>query len=126
MVKIAKQLFRFGFSGIVVTLLDFAIVYLLGTYTGFPVLVVTFLSYLVSMVVNYFLTVKWVFETDGNHKRNMTVFFVLGIVALGITQLVMWLGTSVFDYYFMAVKVVATISVNVFNFISRKLLLERR
>ena len=126
MERLIKQVLKFGTSGIIVTILDFALVYVLGTYTVIPIMWVTFISYVISSILNYLLTVRWVFETDGNHKKNMIIFFSLGIVALCITQFVMWVGTEFFSFYFMVVKVVATIAVNVFNFITRKMFIEKK
>ena len=121
---VIKQLFRFGIVGVFVTALDFGLVYFWGTYTKLPVLAGTFLAYVLATIVNYILTVKWVFVTDENHKKNLTIFVGLGIIALGITQFVMWVGTEKFSLYFMFVKVIATIIVNIFNFVTRKLFLE--
>lgn len=126
MVELIKQVLKFGASGIIVTLLDFTLVYLLGTFTGIPILLVTLIAYISSSILNYALTVRWVFETDGNHKKNFIIFFSLGIITLGITQLVMWIGTELFDFYFMIVKIVATLVVNAFNFITRKIFIEKK
>lgn len=122
--NIIKQILRFGMAGIIVTILDFSLVYIGGRFTDIPILYVTFVSYLVALVVNYILTVKWVFRTDNNHKRNITVFLILAVCALGITQLVMWLGVEIFGLYFMYVKVISTLCVNIFNFIGKKTCLE--
>lgn len=126
MIELVRQIFRFGATGIFITILDFIFVYVLGTWTDIPVLYITFISYMLLSLINYVLNVKWVFITDNNHKRNIIIFFIIGIVALGITQLVMWIGTEIFHVYFMVVKCVSTVIVNVFNFVSRKLFLEKR
>lgn len=124
MKDLLRQILKFGIAGVIVTSLDFMMVYLLGTYSTIPILYVTFISYLVALIVNYILTVKWVFRTDNNHKRNITVFLILAACALGITQLVMWLGVEVLGLYFMYTKIISTLCVNIFNFIGKKTCLE--
>mgnify|MGYP002519589731 FL=1 len=54
------------------------------------------------------------------------VFILLSIVGLGINELIMWIMDKEFGIYYMISKIVATIVVMCYNFITRKLFLEKR
>ena len=86
----------------------------------------------VSVIVNYILSITMVFDADkdANKVKQFVVFLILSIIGLGINQLIMWGGTSWLDQYmersYMLVKIVATAVVMVYNFITRKIFIEKK
>jgi putative flippase GtrA len=72
--------------------------------------------------------VRWVFDVGENHSKavDFTAFMLLGVVGLGLNQLLMWLFVSEAGIHYMVSKLFVTAIVMVYNFITRKLVLERK
>lgn len=127
MKKLIKQLFRFGIVGGIAFLIDYGCLYAFTEWLGIYYLVSSLLSFTISTVFNYIASVKWVFDVNKAHsgKRNFVIFIVFSVIGLGINELIMWLGVEKLGLYYMLVKIGATAIVMVFNFITRKLFLEK-
>ena len=74
------------------------------------------------------MPVKWVFDAkkDANKTQEFIVFIVLSVIGLGINQLFMWLFVDMMHIYYMLSKIIATVIVMVYNFITRKIFLEKK
>lgn len=125
--NIFQQLIRFGFVGGSATILDYAIMIFLTEVFNINYLLSSSISFSISVIYNYFLSVKWVFNVSENRNKtfDFTVFIILSIIGLGINQLIMWLSVSHFNIHYIISKVIATIIVMIFNFITRKIFLEK-
>ena len=101
---------------------------LLTEVAGIVYLVSSACSFTVSVIVNYILSVTFVFETDKEKCRikEFIVFVFLSIIGLGINQLCMWFGVELLHISYLIVKIGATAVVMVYNFISRKLIIEKK
>ena len=126
MKKLIQQLVRFGFVGGSAFLIDYGILFLLTERFGIHYLISGFISFSVSVVYNYILSVYWVFDVSGgrNAVKDFSVFIILSIIGLLINQLIMWLSVDKAGLYYMAAKLIATAVVMVFNFVTRKKFLE--
>lgn len=119
------QLFRFGIVGVIATFIDFLILYLFKEYCGFSVLLASFLAYVVSSVINYLLSTRWVFKSNTLSEHNkIIIFIIISLIGVILNELIMYFGELVSIYY-MITKVISTIVLLVFNFISRKIFLEK-
>ena len=66
------------------------------------------------------------FDTEkGNNLKNFSLFIVLSVIGLGINQLLMWIGVEILGIYYMISKIIATGIVMLYNFITRKVILEK-
>ena len=85
------------------------------------------ISFSVSVIFNYILSTKWVFSTKEKQTlKDFVIFVLLSVVGLGINQLIMYLGINKLNIYYMIVKLFATAIVMVYNFITRKLIIEKK
>ena len=50
----------------------------------------------------------------------------MSIIGLGLNQLLMWLPVEKMEIYYMMAKIMVTVVVMVYNFITRKLFLEKK
>ena len=125
--KLFKQIFKFGIVGGIAFVIDYSILVICKELLGLNVLLSAAIAFSISVIVNYILSVKWVFDVNNdNKKKNFILFVVLSIVGLLLTELIMWLGTDKLKISYLIVKIVATIIVMVFNFVTRKILLEKK
>lgn len=121
-----RQVFRFGTVGGICFLIDYGLMVLLTEAAGLHYLISCTISFSVSTVINYILSMLFVFDSDSSRRRfrEFVHFTVLSLIGLGCNTLLMWLFTGVAGWHYMISKIVVTVIVMVYNFISRKLLFE--
>lgn len=97
-------------------------------------------GFCISLVFNYFMSMKFVFERrdDMNRGKEFLIFTVLSAIGLGINELILYFGVIACDKVIPSVvaeypsvvtagvKMFATGVVMVYNFISRKMTLEKK
>ena len=143
--KLFAQIIKFGFVGVISFLVDFVIstglVAILNGVTtkDFAALAGAFMGFTVSVIVNYILSMRYVFirNEELGRKKEFAVFIILSLIGLGINELIIWICTRIYNanagladiidfvVWFAASKIVATAIVMVYNFISRKIFLEK-
>ena len=126
--KLIEQMIKFGFVGFLCFFIDYGIMVLLTEVAGIVYLVSSACSFTVSVIVNYILSVTFVFETDKEKSRikEFIVFVFLSIIGLGINQLCMWFGVELLHISYLIVKIGATAVVMVYNFITGKMTVEKK
>lgn len=129
MKNLFSQLIKFVLVGGIAFLIDYGIMVFLTEVFKIPSLISAAISFTVSVIFNYISSVKWVFDVDkekNSKTKELVVFILLSIVGLGINELIMWIMDKEFGIYYMISKIVATIVVMCYNFITRKLFLEKK
>lgn len=126
MKKLIRQIIKFGIVGTICFLIDYALLYLCTEYLGMHYLISGICSFTVSVVVNYYLSSRFVFVMKiKNIKEEFFLFVLLSVVGLGINEVILGILTETFSVYYMFSKIVATAIVMVYNFVTRKVLIER-
>lgn len=124
--KIFKQLFRFGIVGFTAFLIDAGLLYILTDFLHIHYLISSVISFTVSLIYNYILSIFWVFDVKKKQTyKEVLLFTILSVIGLGINQLVMYLGVDLLNIYYMLCKIMATIIVMIYNFITRKIFIEK-
>ena len=141
MKNLMEQILKFGVVGFVCFLIDFGITTGFTNFLGVHYLISKFLGFVISAVVNYILSIKFVFtkKKEKKKKKEFTVFIILSAFGLLINEVVMYVcmdGIYVNNGFLQEAvtremmvslsSIVATGIVMVYNFISRKLFLERK
>ena len=125
MKKLINQILKFGVVGGIAFAIDYGILFLLAKVIGLNELISAAISFIVSLTFNYFLSTKWVFEAKKQTPKEVIIFVLLSVVGLGINEVLIYLGTKKLGIDVMIVKLFATAIVMVYNFITRKLILEK-
>jgi putative flippase GtrA len=122
----ASQVVRFCIVGTIAFIIDFALLVFLSSTCGINYLISATVSYSISLVFNYFASMRYVFKRkEGmSRRREFIVFVVLTLVGLGINDLCMWLGVEFLTIDYRLVKIGATAIVMVWNFATRKVFLD--
>ena len=124
--KLFKQLFRFGVVGGLAFLIDAGLLYILTEFCHIHYLISSVISFTVSLAFNYILSIIWVFDVKKKQTyKDVILFVVLSVIGLGINQLVMFLGVDLLHIYYMLCEVISTIIVMIYNFITRKIFIEK-
>ena len=126
--KLLNQIARFGVVGVIAFVIDYGVLLFLTEMCHVHYLVSSAAAFLVSVIFNYILSIAFVFETDKNQRKStqFTLFALMSAGGLGINQLMMWLLSDLLFIPYQLSKFFATAVVMVYNFITRKLFLERK
>ncbi len=122
------QFIKFGFVGGICFLFEYAVFFLLSDLIEIDVLIANAIAFLLSTVLNYILSMRFVFKAreDSARWRLFAIFVILSIVGLGISEGIVWLGVVVLEINKYISKLAATAIVLVYNFITRKAFIEAR
>jgi putative flippase GtrA len=121
-----RQIRNFLIVGGVAFFIDYSILFGMTSILGINYLIANCISFTISMIVNYILNLKFVFKADDNNINNFLKFIIIAILGLIINQIVMWVLTTNIGVYYLTSKIVATLLVMIWNFIMRKIFLEKR
>lgn len=122
-----SQFARFLVVGLASFAVDYGLFVLLFHTFSVQYIVASTISFSISLVLNYILTLKFVFEARPGRRifHEFAAYIGLNIIALGLNQLILYLSVDLLGMSPFVGKLVATALVLVYNFISRKLLIER-
>lgn len=149
MKKLVEQILKFGVVGVVCFLIDFIITTataaVLREQFAMPVgraaLIGAFWGFVISVIINYILSMKFVFARKENmsRKKEFIIFTILSLLGLVLNELIIKVSIDVIYENWLwlkqlmgpglvtaGAKIVATAIVMVYNFITRKLFLEEK
>lgn len=125
MKNLINQIMKFGVVGFLCFFIDFGILFLLTDIFKVNHLISAPISFTISVIVNYILSIKWVFDVnDKNKKLKFILFIVFSVIGLLMNELIMYIGVDKLLFNYLLVKIFSTAVVMVFNFITRKMFLE--
>lgn len=116
------QMFRYTFVGGAAFLVDFGSLFILTDFFGLYYLISAAIAFILGLIANYSLSISWVFNkrTLGNKKLEFGVFALIGIVGLGLNELLIWFLTEDLQLYYLISKIIAAILILFWNFFARK------
>ena len=126
-INLLVQIFKFVIVGGIATIIDWIIYYIFYKLLKFNPLIANIFSFSISVIYNYIASVKWVFNVNKNKtKRRMFIEFMLfSILGFILTELLLWIFIDILSINGMLSKIIATIIVMIFNFITRKIIFEK-
>jgi putative flippase GtrA len=119
------QLFRYTFVGGFAFLIDFSTLYILTDNFKVHYLLAGGVSFILGLIANYILSVKWVFNSKKVENRflEFILFTLIGMVGLGLNELFLWILTDLLLIYYLLSKIVTTFLIYFWNFFARKYIL---
>lgn len=121
------QLIRFGVVGIIAAIVDVGVLVALKEFLHVDVLLSSAISFSVSVIVNYLLSMSFVFKSKTENKlKEFIIFVLLSIGGLCLNQLILWFGVKFTSIYYLVIKIFAMVVVPVYNFLTRKIFLESK
>lgn len=117
------QLIRYTIVGGLAFVVDFGLLFVLTEYAGLHYILSATCSFLAGLLVNYYISTAWVFESAFKSKQiEFTLFALIGVVGLGLNDLLIWIFTENFQIYYMLSKLITAVLVYLWNFLGRKYL----
>ena len=125
--KLFRQILRFLVVGGLAFFVDYGVLWALVDLLAVNYLIASAISFAVSVIFNYVLSTLWVFDCSesGNKVGNFVIFVVLSIIGLLLNLAIMWLAVDVVKIHYLIAKIGSTGIVMVYNFITRKLILDQ-
>jgi len=125
--KLLMQIIKFVIVGGIATIIDYIIFFILHELLKVPTLPSNITSFTISVIYNYIASVKWVFDVKKDDpKKQFIIFLILSIIGLLINTAIVYVTIDILKWYSLICKVIATGIVMVFNFITRKIFLEKK
>ena len=131
---------RFAVSGGVCFLIEFAALVLLRDRAGLDTLIAVPAAFLISVIVNYLMCVRWVFPAAGEQRNAARLgFLVTSVMGLLLNEGLMLLFRTLFGEdgilltvgglslaQYMVNKVLATLIVMVWNYFTKRWILYKK
>lgn len=119
------QLFRYVFVGGIAFLADFGCLFLLTEYAGLHYLISATIAFIIGLSVNYLVSTLWIFQKGKVKNRYVEFLFftLIGVVGLGLNELIMYVFTDLMDVHYLLSKIISTVLVFLWNFLARKYML---
>ena len=118
----AKRLARYFGVGGVAAAVDLGLFMAFAGWLGLPYLRVAACSFVVATLVNYVLSVRFVFVSGQRYSRRweIALVYVVSGIGLAINQAVLWLAVDFAHWGLLFGKVAATGTVFLWNYLSRR------
>lgn len=122
--RMARYFVVGGLSAVV----DISFFFVFAKLLGFNYLLVATIGFFIATLVNYVLSVRFVFTSGIRFSRHNEIMLVYLVSAIGlaVNLLVLYLAISVAGLELMLSKVIATGTVFLWNFLSRHYFIFRR
>lgn len=144
--KIFVQFMKFAVVGGISCVIDFGIYTILIKLFDVNYLIAAFLGFMISLIFNYFASMKFVFvrKDDVSKKREFVIFAILSAIGLLLNEVIIWACVEGYrqmnpisfnlagyqvdiDYWIEIIaKIVATGIVMIYNFVTRKIFIEKK
>ena len=118
------QLFRYVFVGGTAFAVDFFFLYFFSDICGIYYLISAVLSFIISVLVNYIMSTKWVFNQDNieNKVLEFNLFILISTIGLGFTEILLYFFTDIIGMYYLISKIISAIIVLFWNFLARRVM----
>ena len=125
--QVLVQTFRYGLVSVLSLAVDFGGLYAFTSLLHLHYLLSAVIAYSIGMGVNYLLSVTWVFHSRKYQNRAMefSIFAVIGVLGMGLNELVLWLGTDYLRLHYLVSRAVSAVIGFVWKYVIRKLVLFR-
>lgn len=123
--KLIKQILKFGIVGGLAFIIDYGIFALLTQVFNVYHLIAQIISFSISLIFNYYASIKFVFDAKKQGVKEITTFIIFSLIGLGINEILLYIGVDIMHFHELIIKLLATIIVMVFNFITRKIFIEK-
>lgn len=119
------QFFRYAFVGGIATVVDMALLFFLTDLVGIHHLISAIFSFVAGLVTNFSLSKLLVFKANEARVTPLMEFVsytVIGVIGLGLTELILFAFTSGLKLHYILSKIIATIIVFLWNYVARKVI----
>lgn len=116
------KIVRYFFVGGIAAVVDIALFAIFAKYLGYNYIAVACVSFFAATLVNYLISIKFVFESGARHgkKKEVSLVYLVSGVGLGLNLLILYISISILGIEKITSKVIATGLVFFWNYYARK------
>lgn len=119
------QLFRYLFVGGFSALVDIGSLFIFTSVFHIHYLISAFLAFILGTIVNYLLSIWWIFKPTGKRKTEITLFTLIGFGGLLLNEFILWVSVEKLGFFYLFGKFISVALVLVWSFTLRRLLFRR-
>lgn len=115
------RIVRYFFVGGTAAVVDIGLFTIFAGYLGWPWIPVSIATFILATLVNYSLSIRFVFDSGLRHKKHIEVMgvFVVSALALLVNQLALYLAIELAGLNLILSKLIATGVVFFWNYFGR-------
>ena len=115
------KIFRYAGVGATAAIVDFLIFAVFAKLLNYNYLAVGAIGFIIATTINYFLSIRFVFESGVRFgfRKEISLVFLISFIGLGVNQAVLYFGIGILGWEMLFVKLCATGSVFFWNFGAR-------
>lgn len=115
------KIVRYALVGATAAAVDFLFFAILAKWAGLNYLLIGAVGFVIATTLNYFLSIRFVFESGVRFKfwREISLVFLISLTGLAVNQAVLYLGIGILGWEMLLTKLLATGSVFFWNFGAR-------
>ena len=119
------RLVKYFFVGGMAAIVDIGLFSLFANLLGFPWFPVSICTFLLATLVNYVLSIKFVFESGARHQKHIEIIgvFAISALALLVNQVVLYIAIESLGWHLIVSKIIATGTVFFWNYFGRSRLI---
>ena len=121
---LGREFVKYGLGSALALIVDYSLLIILTEWAHFHYLVSAAIGFTAGLIVIYVLSIAVIFENRsvGNRWSEFTVFATIGILGLGLNEILLF-GFEQLSVSYMIAKIPTAGAVFVFNFMLRRTLL---
>ncbi len=119
------QFMRYTAVGGCAFVIDFLCLYILTSYFHIYYLYSAAIGFAIGIVLNYLLSISWVFDTRKiqNRQFEFVIFSIIGLGGLLLNEVFIWYFAGILLINYLMAKLISTCFVYTYNFFVRKMAL---
>lgn len=120
-----SQFIRYFIVGGIAFIADFSVLFLLKECGGINYLLSATLAFVVGIIINYILSIYWVFDQRAisNNYIEFLIFTFIGVISVFVNLGIISYLTEQLNIFYLHSKLTATVIIFLFNFSARKIYL---
>ena len=121
--KLSKEFVKFAFVGVINTLINMGVLYILVNYFSVYYMVAAILAFLVAVTNSFIMNTLWTFKSDIADKTHskLSKFFLISTIAALFNLLFLYIFTEFLGIWYMLSQLFAIVLTLLINFIGNKL-----
>ena len=123
------QFFRYVFVGSLASITDMVCLWLFYSKLGFKEYIAVALAFICGLIVNYILSMHFVFVGVSRHHEHtikFSVYYTIGSIGLVLTELLMYLFDTMIGFHYILAKLLTSLLIFIWNFTAKKHILYKK
>ncbi|NLO17443.1 MAG: GtrA family protein [Arcobacter butzleri] len=116
------NIIKYFFVGAMAAIVDIGVFVLLAKVLGYNYILVAIISFVLGTLVNYLLSIKYVFSSGTRYTKSKEIGLVYSISAIGLllNVVIIYISYSVLGVELVSSKLISTAIVFFWNYLARK------